>query len=432
MPRRRKDETESGRWSVSVGEHGHTVRVHERERGGPVHLDWREGTQRRSLSLGFGVRTPTGALDELRAERATEHAKQKARRMEAAELERDLGEPVVLTVGEGFARYHDPKAGGLPASKSSRTHHDVTRRACEETFGKGRPWNAITPNEVDALSERVAKASGIPTADKVVKCLRTVYRWLHRRAGFENLKDPTRSFEFTKLRQGYEPARPRYTVAELRKLLAVRHEVDPRFALMLSLAVDSGARSKALYDGTRRMIDPPIDQPPPKGKAPYGYALLPAMKGAPRALTYLTLRQRVELTRALWARWNGARWAPGVLAKLEQRFLHGDVEDYPLIPGRNLDADGCATSLDSANVNTALGWLREAERKAGVPYVKRRGWHGIRRTWSDGIYEDTDLDTLTDAGGWTDRDTPAGIYLQRVRHGRLERAREAQEERWES
>ena len=41
------------------------------------------------------------------------------------------------------------------------------------------------------------------------------------------------------------------------------------------------------------------------------------------------------------------------------------------------------SSKEFATRDAALGWFREHEAAAGVPYVKGRGWYGLRRLLTD-------------------------------------------------
>ena len=50
-----------------------------------------------------------------------------------------------------------------------------------------------------------------------------------------------------------------------------------------------------------------------------------------------------------------------------------------------------------------------------------------RRAWADFTAAETDLDTVTVAGAWRGSDMPEQVYVERRRHDRLARSREAQE-----
>ncbi|MGH7468711.1 MAG: hypothetical protein ACRENP_12205 [Longimicrobiales bacterium] len=422
-PRRRKDETESGLWrSGPFGEHGFTVRAREKRRGGPVVLD---SQANRAEATGIRVRDRNGRIIPGAITRAEQLAKDRAAELQLSRARAELPDPARMTLAQAYEKYF---AGGLPDSKPAKVHHKAARTFWLAELSEDTPWNRITPADVEQAALELGKQGRVQTADKRVKCLRTVWRWLMDRKDIEGLKNPTRGFDFDRLWQGYTPRQPRYSAAELRKLFTVRYEVDPRFALMLALADDSGARSVALYTARRSMVDESMDVPPSPEQAPFGWALLAALKGQARMLTYLTLRQRIEIVRATWMRWNGVRWVPGFLSVLEGQW-NALGADYPLVPGGHLSRDGMAATSKPVSGNTALRWLREAEEAAGVPRIARRKWHGIRRAWSDYTHASTDLDVVTAAGGWSRRETVEEIYLSRVRLGHLERSRAAQEQK---
>lgn len=422
-------------WSEQVGEHGHIVRAKERKRGQPVVLIYRDADgEHRPHATGVRVRDERGKLDPQAIRAVLDQAKDKSAMLRLERLRGDAPEPTRLTVGDAFALYHDEERGGLPKSKPSRIAHK-NARAFWEGVGAQKdrtPWNLLTPSDVKSAIERYVTETGkVQTADKRVRILHTVYNWLAEDKLIDGLKDPTKGFKYKKLWAGYEEKTPRFTLEESRLLIKVRHEVDARFALMLVLDDDSGARSAALRRAMRSMLDEALSQPPTAKQAPFGWLNLPGMKGQNRALTFLTLRQRLELVRAMWKRWNGVRWVAGFLSELERQYQETG-EDYPLIPGGRMPKSGVMKTRRPVSDNTPINWLHEAEEAAGIEPVTGRAWHGVRRGWADAVYEATDLDTLTDAGAWLDRDTPAEIYLSKQRMGRLSKAREAMEGRDET
>ncbi|MGH7501303.1 MAG: hypothetical protein ACREL7_06030 [Longimicrobiales bacterium] len=72
-------------------------------------------------------------------------------------------------------------------------------------------------------------------------------------------------------------------------------------------------------------------------------------------------------------------------------------------------------------------WLKEAERRAGVPHVFRRGWHGIRRLWTDYTLDEEGLDTVVASAAWSDDEMPRNVYAEKLRLQAFERARGAPE-----
>jgi hypothetical protein len=429
MGRHRKDETEGGRWSVREGTQGSVVRVRERVRGGRVQLIYRDTTSGNRLYRYAEVETvrrPDGRIDDVLSAAALAEARALAARLRVARAALSI-EPVRMTLAQGFARYHDAARGGMPASKPARQHHRAAVQFWELQLGHDAGWNTLLPSDVEAAALRLARAGKPPLAEKHVRCLRTVYRWLRDRAGMETLRDPTRGLELSRIREGHEVRRPSYPRDELEALVAVARDVDPRFEFALIWADDSGARSAALYRAMRSQVDAPLDVAPDPGQAPHGWANLPAMKGQGRALTFLTARQRRIFDEVTAKRWNGAVWEPGYLSLLEARWLASGT-DYPLIPGGPFPRGGVFLGPRAqANNNTLQKWLREAEQRARVAHVPRRGWHGIRRAWARYTARETDMDTVVVAGAWSDRETPERTYVDRERLDRLAKARTAQE-----
>lgn len=428
----KQGETTSGCWTLKVGEHGSVVKARERTRGGRVQLHWADpGTGKRlsRYAATENVRDRRGRLMQRACDAVAREAEELATRLKVARLDASI-EPTRLTVEQGFARYHDPDRGNLPESKTARKHHHDARLFWLDRLGASTPWNRVPPADVDAGLKALKVAGHVPTAEKYLRCLRTVYRWLRDRAGYEGLRDPTYGVDLKKLRQGYQVRQPRYTLDELAALIKVADRVDPRFRFALLWARDSGARSVALYRAMRSHVDAPLDLPPDPDMAPYGWAALPAVKGQDRALTFLTLIQRLEFVRATWRRWNGVQWVPGYLSDLEVQWqLNGT--DYPLIPGGIIPRTGVIRPgrLSPVVNMTLINWLRDAEREAGVDHVERRAWHGVRRAWADWTAAATSLDTVVAAGAWADRETPERIYLERIKFGRLDESRRAQEDR---
>jgi hypothetical protein len=421
MPRRRRDETKAGRWSIQVGEYGATVRIRERERGGRVQLVYQPtGKGRRNVYAQSvdTVRDRHGRIDEAAVETVTREAKKLADTLLADRVaEGTSGQR--LTLAQGFALFHDPDRGALPTSATARRHHARARRYWLLNIEPDTGWNAVRPADAENAARKLARAGKVPTAEKYVRCFRTVYRWLRDKAGYDTLRDPTRGLDLRKLREGHEVRRPYYRPAEMAALHVVARGVDPRFEFALIWADDSGARSAALYRAKRSQVDEPLDVEPSAEQAPFGWANLPAMKGQGRALTFLTDRQRAVFDRALET----------YLRALEDRWLL-EQRDYPLIPGGRFPASGVfGTELVGPVSNKMLEkWLRAAEKAAKVPHVKRRGWHGIRRGWAEYTLDSTgDIETVRDAGSWVDRSTVDEIYLKREKFTRLARSRQAQE-----
>lgn len=433
--------TPAGLLAESYGRRPHTVTIREEKApGANVVLDYStaEGV-RQKVSLGYPVRVRDArnrwAWDWDALERAREAAEDRVAELRLKILRKETETPR-LTVGQAFALYHDPDRGGMPAAKSSNFRHRYTRREWEKFLGADTPWNAVQPADVEALIKKFKARGMAPTARELLKNLRACYNWLRKKRGRRELNDPTESLEMREVMEGHKPKRPRYTPEQARAIVAVRDQVDPRFALMVALMDDSGARREALRLTMRSDLDAPLDFDPGE-EAPCGWLQLPALKSQDRPVVFLTSFQRRELERAL----------TGYLQELE-RIYQETGKDYPLFPAVRLR--GAASGVVRASVWTderkrvrpamtkayrpisqarTREWLIEAEKLAKVPHVDGRGWHGLRRAVSDYLEEATDLATLTTAMAWSSQRVPEEIYLERGRHLKRGRAREAMEKK---
>jgi hypothetical protein len=412
-------------WSEGVGERPNTVRVREeRAPGDAVYLRWTnpDGTAGYQ-SLGYGVRDARGRFDPDVRRRALEAGRDKSAELRIARLREQTVAPARLTVGQAWDRYTDAERGGLPESYSARRMYRAAAVAWTNYIGAARPWNSITPAEVEALAFKL-KAEGTPAkAESFVRVLRACHYWLKRKAGFRGLENPTETFDWRRLRAGTKPRRPRYSEAEIRALLAVRDQVDPRFALFLALVVHSGARGTAVRTAWRSAVDQPLEVAPAPEQAPAGWIVMPALKGQAPVPVFLTRFARRELDKAF----------AGSLRELEDRYQERGV-DYPLFPASRKLSFGqpVAPALDpwsyrTIGPSTPKQWLADAERAAGVEHVEHRAWHGLRRAWSDRIYAAAGLDVVTSAGGWADRTIPERVYLDTLKHRDRDAARRALE-----
>jgi hypothetical protein len=406
-------------WSESTGRYGATVRIYEPRLGAPLRWDYRDEAGRRrrpevvpELRVRHG---PAEPLDPVLVKRAVERLEQKAAEL-ALEPLRRATEPNLLTLGQAYQLYFDPRRRALPASKEARQHHRASREFWERKLGAATVWNAITPADVRGPLIELREAGRIATAEKRLQNLRTLYRWLREQMRMKGLEDPTLGIRFTEITGGYEPRRPRYSPEEIARLRRAWQDADPRFRLFMVLMTTSGARAGQVRHAMRSGLDAPLDPAPPAGAAPHGWLVLPAVKRQRPMVTFLTAAQRRELDSAL----------EGYLAEWEAEYRAGQRRDYPLIPGGYLRR---GEMLPEPISDTALRkTLQRLERAAGIPRRERRGFHGFRRAWVDVMDAHAGLDTATAAGGWSRRELVEGVYVSPRRWEHLARAREIMEE----
>ena len=406
-------------WRWTHEDYGVTVTAYEIRRGGPVHLDYRIAKQRFRPSLGFGIRDEAGKIIPEREQRARDLARKKSAELRLGTVE-GRADPMRITIGSAFALYHDEKRGGLPPSASGVRKHRRARKFWTATFGEHRAWNSIVPAEVRAALQGLKDRGMTPTADAHAKCLHACWRHLTDMLEIDGLKNPIRGLKWAKLNEGHVAHRPRFLPAEIDRLWEVRHLADPRFAAFFTLVDGSAARGKAVRVLRRSALDRPLDVAPSHEQAPHGWVVLPPLKGQAAVLVLLTSWQRAEIDAYL----------AGFLSELEAAW-QADGTDYPLFPSLR-KAEGTPRAgrpFRHVPRKTTGTWLHEAERIAGIPHVRGRGWHGLRRAGSDYLYEEIGLQGLTTAVGWSSTKTPEGIYIDRTRMPERVRARQAQEKR---
>ncbi|HEY8535075.1 MAG TPA: hypothetical protein VIL25_01450 [Vicinamibacterales bacterium] len=359
-------------------------------------------------------RGPDEPLDPVLVRQAMDALERKAAEL-ALEPLRRASEPQLLTLGEAYRMFFDPRRRALPPSKEARQHHRASREFWESRLGVSTAWNTITPADVRGPLIELREAGKIATAEKRLQNLRTLYRWLREQMRMRGLEDPTLGIRVTEITAGYEPRRPRYSADEIARLREAWQRADPRFRLFMALVTASGARAGQVRLAMRSGVDAPLDPAPPPGAAPHGWLVLPAVKKQRPMVTFLTSAQRRELDSAL----------AGYLATWEAEYQAGTREDYPLIPGGYIDR---GELLPEPISDTALRkTLHEIERAAGVARRPRRGFHGFRRAWVDLIDSVAGLDTATAAGGWSRRELVEGVYVSPRRWEHLARAREIME-----
>lgn len=398
-------------WSHSVGRYGATVTIREPRPGAPLRWDYREAGKRRRPEVEPRTVVRRGAneaVDPTLAEAAKELCERKAASLTLEPL-RQSTQPERLTVARAYLLYFDPRRQALPASREARVHHEASRAFWTAELGAETVWDAIAPADVWGALLRLRQAGRIPTAEKRLANLRTLHRWLRDRMGYDTLRDPTRGLDKRELTKGHQPRRPRYTAAEVERLVAAAPAFGERFALFVTLLADSGARAVQVRHAMRSGLDADMEPQPPKDHAPHGWIVLPPVKGQEPMVTYLTAREREAIDAAMatyLAEWE-AEWQE-----------HGT--DYPLIPGGRTDREILPEPISDAGLRKEWPKL---ERAAGIKSKDRRTFHGVRRSWSDDIEETEGLDTVTAAGGWSRRETVEGIYLSKKRFSHLEKAR---------
>lgn len=412
MPRK------ASKWTYSYGERPDTVNALEKEPGGPVYLRWHRTEWE---PLGFRVRV-NGKLAADAVQEAKDAAERKNLELRLARL-RGKVEPQKLTVGRAWDLFLDEAEGALPSSSTARRMYRRISARWRARLGAETPWQQVTRNRVEAVLRDLADT---PTeAWHTGRLLRRLWKWLDESAGYEGINNPTKGIQFGKLLSGRRPHRPRYTAAEVAKLIETRHDPrnDPRWALFLALMDDSGRRGVELRSVRRSDLDRPLNSQLPVEQAPYGWLWFAGVKGQqgqPHPLTSFE-RREIDLALATWAR------------ELEDERLRNPDFDWLLIPGGVFPQAGVyrttawGLSHPISYTTTRQDWLLQAETVAGIQHVQGRALHGVRRAWADYTRNAIGLDAATTAGGWSTRQTLEGTYLEDEKYGDLSAAREAHE-----
>jgi hypothetical protein len=269
--------------------------------------------------------------------------------------------------------------------------------------------------------------------------------------------------DFAELHGGGETPerhRPRFTADELRALhrAARRPATDPRVRLAMALGAE--LRPAQVLRLTRRALALPT----PPTAADYGRCVVKGRGTKGGVVLDLTRQQRAEVDAAL----DPAR---GYLRELEAAYGAGALADYLLFQAGRLATgaaqppvgagptprparyqttarDGaprprraagtcpqvlplaCATSPATAGRTMSDTTLRTqflaVQVAAGITPVRRRAWYGQRRGTVDAAdARNVSAGTLQQLGGWSNPETPLGIYKDRANAADRRAARDA-------
>jgi integrase len=231
------------------------------------------------------------------------------------------------------------------------THRDAARYASER-------------RRIGDLRPRKGDAPAPPVGPRMIAYdlhfLRAVLHWgvgagwLDRNplAGFRIAEEPN-------------PRRPVFTEGHYQALLGVAGTFPPAFRLLLVLAHETGHRIGALL----------------------------ALRWSDLDLTTERIRWRAASDKIGWEHSTPLTTeARGALETF--RALHPGIGESAVFPGsRHLCRD----------------WMERAQKRAGLPPEKGRGWHAIRRHFASELRH-VPLRDLCDLGGWKDSTTVVKCY----------------------
>lgn len=404
-------------------------------REGTLYLRWkpRGQTRLKHESLKKSLRTKEGKIVEERRRWAKEKAQEKYEELLASSRRSESADPddtPELTLQAGLDLVTDPKRGKYPIDTPHRREVIRSLKFAIATFGPDRTWNSIMRADLRALGRTRldqlvdAGESGHRAAEIVVTHVIAVANWLRDEVKIDEGACIAEQYWKQKLREYWmgrhdtarepEPFRPRHTLDEMRRILAVAPRVDPRFDLLLQLGAE--LRLGQVVRAWRKDIDLTENTFKVHGRG---------KKKAP--VVEMIGAQREAVIRAL----------TGYLRELEEAFGRGEIENYPLFPSGPLPGsrshmfkkqkDGSPRSPHGPSEPTATvkrhsnvppitgttwrGWFLEAEGLADVEHVPRRGPYGVKRVSVDGAKDaGISREGLKHFGGWRDTQMPDQIY----------------------
>ncbi len=407
------------RWEDTFGFAPHKVWVGERaDKAGVLYLRWWDAARGnwKWRSLGQVLRDAKGKI--------VEDVQALARSAARSQYEQLTGKPAPvvlvdaepLTLGRTWLLVSHPKTGQYP--KDSPHRREVARelKNAVRILGADVPWTTIDKatyttlmrQRVDEL--RAAGYAAYRGAEITMQRMHAVAVWLrdneHIPAGAavpsSRWKDLLSSYvEASHDGRLPEPARPRYTLEQMRALLVKAWEVDPRFGFLMALGAEQRLGQVARCMRSDLNLEHKTLQVPGRGK-----------KRAPVIL--LTDGQMEAVRRALG----------GYLARME-----ASCADYALFPGVKLRraakkiegkykraGEPFADPRTMAHAAPVTGtgirkWFRLTEARCGIPHVVGRGGYGVRRVAVDAVKAaGISREGLKSHGGWSSTQIPDAIY----------------------
>lgn len=388
-------------WETRIGAPPVVVWCGERAgRAGRVYLRWWGGQNWKSRSLGFGVRTESGALDDTKVAAAIDAAAAKWRALTGRATDAPTPQRP-LTLGETWGIVAHPATGRYPSKTAYRDELEAALTLACSVLGADFAWVAFHRPQLRAVTRAAVDRAlargrvGFRTAEVVGTRLLTVAASLKAEGrlpveyvppGGRDWKQELRAYVEEKRGQPVpEPARPRHTIAEVRQLLAVSAGVDPRFRLLFALGAELRLGQVVRAPRSALHLEAGTFRAPGRGKK----------RGE---LVVLTPGQ-LAVVREILGGFHAEREA----------VYQAEGRDYQLFPGRG--------GRGIAGKTAVMKWFRAAERAAGIAHAPGRGAYGARRVAVDeAIRAGASRGVLQAIGGWSDARTPEQIYRDQERH----------------
>lgn len=410
----------------SVGTWPHRVWVGPRAaKGGVLYLRWSRGKHSawKSLRVSLAGKSATEARAiEKAAYQAALDQYERLTGRRAPDAQATATAP--LRIGDAWALLTDAKHGRYPTDSLYRREFKAALATAARILGEDFPWTAfsrlrlreVTRRHLDAVMKR--GGVGFRASQVLGTRLCTIARVLQEEGHLpETYAVPGGKAWIGELKTYSEakrgdavpaPHRPRYTLAELRALIAIAPQVDPRFGLMMALGAE--LRAGQVARAKRSHVDLVRGQFTVTGRGKKGGTVVDLTGGQIVAL-YAALEVTPEKT--------------GYLAACESLYTKFGT-DYVLFPSAlgagRMAQTGHTAIVDKAQVGK---WVRAAETLAGIPHVAGRSWYGGRRASVDAsLDEGISGEGLEASGGWTNPRTPNEIYRERGRQSARTEARD--------
>ncbi len=389
-------------WSYSVGQVPYKVTALELPtRGHRLYLRWRADGNWRSESLKQVLRFANGRIRKEVERWAIQQAEAKHAALVAGlpQVERVRSAPLTIAQASALIQHRD--RGQYPVDTPHR--REVLRALLDvaRIWGPERTFASVTKADIRELGRRRARElreaghTGVRGAEVTIGRLLAVAQWLRDEGHIEEGQCRAESEWKKKLRAELEapdPARPRYTLEEMRALITKAPTIDPRYGLLLNL----GAELRLGQVRRRRRSDLDLE----------AETFTVRGKGKKRgAVILLTTGQLAAVTACL---------TTGYLRDLERTG-----QDYPLFPqgqlagGRSGEGVAKLSQLHAEPIDRSaiLEWHRKNEVACEIEHLPGRGPYGIRRQAVDAAVEGgASREELKEIGGWTDTQVPERIY----------------------
>lgn len=298
----------------------------------------------------------------------------------------ELGERKRITLLELLRRYHESDAASRWSAK-----HAIDKRVARDfwlgALGETYQWDALTPAEVLRLAhaEKKRRGASVRTERKRIEYLRAVARWAYEKARLTP-ENPLRGIELPE----YSPdtSRQVYTLAEAQKLKTPHEDVDWRVTLACGIASATGRRLTAIrhlnvfgnvFLRSKREASDVELRLTERREEVEGFG-----QRIRRELESEDGRERGRVWVFFAAEYDKKRQAAKIPLPTYIGLLIADAlqrtevaEHGWLFPGGWLDRTG-DSSVPISN-SALLKQLHRAEAVLGIPTVRGRGFHGIKR-----------------------------------------------------